>query len=529
MIQNFPDNTLYEMDNLDVLRGMNSNTVDLIATDPPFNTKRNRSGSAGFYVDNWKWGDTSLLPDQWKWNEVHPKWLEEIKDDHTALYHAIDAAKHCQGEDTAAFLCFLSVRLIEMHRVLKDTGSIYLHCDPTASHYIKMCMDAIWGKKNFRNEITWERHTGNNNAKRYANVTDILLYYIKGKNPTWNQQYGPLSENKLKEYNRTDLDGRRWTTGDLTAPNSSNMFEWRGTTPTTRGWAYSYEQLEQMYAEGRIVTDKEGRPLKRGRKTYLDESKGVPLKNIWTDIQRIGNKSNERTGSPDQKPLKLYKRIIRASSNEGALVLDPFCGCATTIIAARDLNRRWIGIDRRPDARFHIITRLMDISPKERERLEKYATDKAWLDRQMQPYEMYYQTEPPSRTDNDEQISPELTPVYPIESEHRLSHAAMHDILVNQFGLKCWGCNFSPPDKRYLQLDHIIPKIDGGTNDIDNRALLCQPCNLKKSSKMSLNALRKQNKRDGHIQPNPPIDLQTALVWTRNYLIRTIREAPHQL
>ena len=153
MTQNFPDNALYEMDNLEVLRGMNSQTVDLIATDPPFNIKRNRSGTAGQYVDNWKWGDTGILPDQWKWNEVHPKWLEEIKDNHTELYHAIDAAKHCQGEDTAAFLCFLSVRLIEMHRILKETGSIYLHCDPTASHYIKMCMDAIFGKKNFRNEI----------------------------------------------------------------------------------------------------------------------------------------------------------------------------------------------------------------------------------------------------------------------------------------------------------------------------------------------------------------------------------------
>ena len=149
MTQNFLDNTLYEMDNLVVLRGMNSETVDLIATDPPFNTKRNRSTTAGHYVDNWKWGDTGILPDQWKWNEVHPKWLEEIKDNHNALYYAIDAAKHCQGEDTAAFLCFLSVRLLEMHRILKDTGSIYLHCDPTASHYIKTCMDAIFGKKTF--------------------------------------------------------------------------------------------------------------------------------------------------------------------------------------------------------------------------------------------------------------------------------------------------------------------------------------------------------------------------------------------
>ena len=162
--QNFPDNTLYELDNLDVLRGMNSETVDLIATDPPFNTKRNRSGTAGFYVDNWKWGDTGRLPDQWKWNEVHPKWLEEIKDDSPALFQVIEAARECHDDGIAAFLCFLSVRLLEMHRVLKPTGSIYLHCDHTANAYIRMCMDAIFGHRNFRNEIVW-CYTGPSNTK----------------------------------------------------------------------------------------------------------------------------------------------------------------------------------------------------------------------------------------------------------------------------------------------------------------------------------------------------------------------------
>ena len=128
-LQNFPDYTVYELDNLDVLRGMNSETVDLIATDPPFNTRRNRSGTAGFYVDNWKWGDAGTIPDQWAWNEVHPIWLEEIRDDNRALFEVIEAAEHCHGNDIAAFLCFLSVRLLEMHRILKPTGSLYLHCD----------------------------------------------------------------------------------------------------------------------------------------------------------------------------------------------------------------------------------------------------------------------------------------------------------------------------------------------------------------------------------------------------------------
>ena len=163
-LQNFPDNTIYELDNLDVLRGMNSETVDLIATDPPFNTKRNRAGSAGFYVDNWKWGDTGKLPDQWAWNEVHPVWLDEIRDDNRALFEVIEAAGHCHGDNIAAFLCFLSVRLLEMHRILKPTGSLYLHCDHIANAYIRMALDAIFGAKNFRNEIVW-CYTGPSNTK----------------------------------------------------------------------------------------------------------------------------------------------------------------------------------------------------------------------------------------------------------------------------------------------------------------------------------------------------------------------------
>ena len=161
--QNFPDNTIYEIDNLDVLRGMNSETIDLIATDPPFNTRRNRSGTAGFYVDNWKWGDTGKLPDQWAWNEVHPIWLEQIRDDNRALFEVIETAAHCHRPDIAAFLCFLSVRLLEMHRILKPTGSLYLHCDHTANSYIRLALDTIFGSRILRDEVTWKRTTSANN------------------------------------------------------------------------------------------------------------------------------------------------------------------------------------------------------------------------------------------------------------------------------------------------------------------------------------------------------------------------------
>ena len=482
MTQNFPDNALYEMDNLEVLRGMNSNTVELIATDPPFNIKRNRSGTAGHYVDNWKWGDTGILPDQWKWNEVHPKWLEEIKDNHTELYHAIDAAKHCQGEDTAAFLCFLSVRLIEMHRILKETGSIYLHCDPTASHYIKMCMDAIFGRKNFRNEIVWCYRGAGYPKNDFGRRHDIIFRYSKLNEYIFNlddvrEEYAEATKERFKHY-----IGNKRKSGD-----------------------FGVQKLNPL---GKHPDD-------------------------WWQIQPIAPSANERTGSPDQKPLALYERIIKASSNEGDLVLDPFCGCATTIIAANNLKRRWVGIDRRVDARYHIITRLMKIDRKARDLLLNKYSDTAdlrkYLDEQTEKRGIhYYQTEPPTRTDQDVPTVPELSHVYQHHLEPLHSHAEMHQILVHQFGLKCWGCSFEPPDKRYLHLDHIVPKSDGGSNDIDNRALLCQPCNSKKSNTMSLTSLRRQNKKEGYIQQGEAIDLQAALSWTRSLLVQTLRETPYQ-
>ncbi len=493
MIQDIA-NTLYEMDNLEVLRGINSNSIDLIATDPPFNTKRNRSGSAGFYVDNWKYGDTDKLPDQWKWNEVHPKWLETIQDGHPALYQVIETTKVVQGEDTAAFLCFLSVRLLEMHRILKDTGSIYLHCDHNANAYIRLVMDAIFGKNNFRNEIVWKKYGGHKNTakRKFTTENDTILFYSVGKTYTFNGIFRPLSENTIRsEYKHVDEKGRHYS--------------------IPRG---------RKYREGIV------------KKVYLDTHPGVAIGNLWTEKGlTMQGKDDERTGSPDQKPLALYERIIQASSNEGDIVLDPFCGCATTIIAANNLNRRWIGIDRRKDARYHIITRLMGINRKERERLEKYAIDKTWLDKQMQRYEMHYRTEPPTRTDNQETAADTLPPVLPITEEFQMTRAEIHQILIERFGPYCWGCNFEAPDPRYLELDHINPKsgkADYGQHHINNRALLCKPCNLEKSNRMTLPELRRVNKQKGYLKEGTLIDIGKASEWTWQYLVKRIREAPHQ-
>lgn len=558
-------NTLYEMDNLEVLRGINSNSIDLIATDPPFNTKRNRSGTAGFYVDKWKYGDTDKLPDQWKWNEVHPKWLETIQDGHPALYHAIDAAKHCQGEDTAAFLCFISVRLIEMHRILKETGSIYLHCDPTASHYLKMCMDAIFGRKNFRNEIVWRRSIAHNDPKKYGNNSDRLLYYAKGGKITWNGSAiaVPKSPEEIdKAYPLQDERGR-YRSDNLTGPShgysgGESSQPWSGydvrlkgrvwSAPLTGGYAKwiednlipnyrsikgVHDRLDILDSVGLIHHPKKGPSGWPGLKRYAEADSGNPVQSLFIDISGFTNynKGKEWTGSPDQKPIALYERIIKASSNEGDIVLDPFCGCATTIIAANNLKRRWIGIDRRKDARYHIITRLMGIDPKERKRIEKYATDKAWLDKQMQLYEMHYRTEPPTRTDNQETAAAELPPVLPITEEFQMTRAEIHKTLVEQFGTYCWGCNFEAPDPRYLELDHINPKSgkdDYGQHHINNRALLCKPCNLEKSNRMTLPQLRKINEQKGYMKEGTLIDLRRASEWTWQYLVQRIRETPHQ-
>ena len=479
-------NTLYEMDNLEVLRGINSNTIDLIATDPPFNTKRNRSDSAGFYVDNWRWGDTGILPDQWKWNEVHPKWLEEIKDENHALYQVIEATKVCHGDHTAAFLCFLSVRLLEMHRVLKPTGSIYLHCDHTANAYIRMAMDAIFGKSNFRNEIVWCYTRPSNTKRSFPRKHDTIFFYAKSQDTKFNR------DDVRIPYNEETLARRGRVEGDNSYIAPSVETEGRRNN----------EQIDTLFGDGKVPED------------------------WWTDIAALTNQ-REITGSPDQKPIRLYERIIKASSNEGDLVLDPFCGCATTIIAAKNLKRDWIGVDRRPDARFHIITRLMGISRKERQRLEKYATDREWLNRQMKPFEMFYQIKPPERTDKQTVQYPDLPLIYPDEEEYKMSHAEIKATLLKEFGGNSWGCNFEAPDERYLELDHINPKNGKRQPDLDhifNRALLCPPCNREKGNSITLSELRRRNNVNGH-----PVQLSHAYEWTMQFFVNQVRQtSPRQ-
>ena len=463
-VQNFPDNILYELDNLDVLRGMNSETIDLIATDPPFNTGRNRSGSAGFYEDNWKWGDKSVRPDQWKWNEVHPVWLEQIKDDNPALAAVIEAARAAHDDDIAAFLCFLSVRLMECRRVLKPTGSIYLHCNDEANSYIRMAMDAIFGVKNFRNEIVWHYGLGGFNVKHwFPRKHDTIFYYAKSAKAHHNKIRGEVSKWMEAKYSQEDKTGKFF--------------------------------------------------VQDGVKYYLKG--GKPVDTVWDNDELIdytmSQTDSERTGSPDQKPLAVYERFILASSKPGDLVLDPFAGCATTIIAARKHGRRWVGVDRRTDARYHVVCRLAGIKAKDAEATIKKRPDLAdWLNEQLAKYDAHYSTDAPERTDTGRTAAPELGPVYPTIPQpwQRLDHDAMRGILRQaQAGaasglVVCAGCG-REMELPFMVLDHVTPKNDHGENYITNRILLCGPCNGRKKELATLSGLHRENKRSGWTRDEP--------------------------
>ncbi len=243
----------------------------------------------------------------------------------------------------AAYLAMMAVRLIELHRVLKPTGSIYLHCDPSGSHYLKVLLDSIFGHDDFRNEIIWKRTSGHSDTRRYGRVHDVILYYVKSNSAVWNPIRQDYEQAYVDQYYRyKDPDGRRWMSDNLSASGLSGggyEYEWKG---IRRVWRVPLETMERLDQEGKVFYTKNGIPrIKR----YLDQAKGLPAQDMWTDIEALRSWHPERLPFPTQKPVELLERIIQASCNEGDLVLDPFCGCGTTIIAAQKLNRRWVGID----------------------------------------------------------------------------------------------------------------------------------------------------------------------------------------
>ena len=462
---NFASETVWTGDNLPVLRGMNSACIDLIYLDPPFNSNRTYEAPIGSKAAG------ASFKDAWTLDDVDVHEHGELADRNPAAYSVIEAARQAHGKGMQSYLIFMAVRLEEMRRVLKSTGSIYLHCDDAAGHWLRALMDAVFGKSAFRNEVVWKRIGNHNDAGRFGRTGDRLLFY--GTDIRRAGVRIPLSDDNVRSKYRHKDDRGLYRRGDLTGPKTSEGESgqpWRGWNPTDIGRCWSvpktggyaewidehlipgYRAEESILARldmlddaGLIAFTANGTPeLKR----YLHANPGQVPPDIWTDIPPVNSQAKERTSYPTQKPLALLDRIIRASSNERDWVFDPFCGCATALVAAGRLNRKWAGVDLSP-----LAVKLVD---------ERIATDRGQL-----PWGgVNAQTEPPKRTDLGD---------LPNYRTHR------HRLYGEQEGV-CAGCDTHFPF-RVMDVDHILPRSRAGTDHPDNLQLLCSGCNRSKGGR----------------------------------------------
>jgi DNA modification methylase len=348
-------NTLYYGDNLDVLRRyIDDESVDLVYLDPPFKSDQNYNVLFAEQDGSRSAAQIKAFEDTWRWDEAAAAAYEAVVEGGGRVSQAMQAFRTFLGEsDMLAYLAMMAPRLVELRRVLKATGSIYLHCDPTASHYLKMLMDAIFGPTNFRDEVAWVRHSARS-AKQaiWPRLHDVLLYYVKGDGAMFHSTRVPTGKVVMSHELVTGPDGQKYKTYDLTGaglrPGGESGQPWRGFDPAARGrhWGMLHAALDELDAKGLIYWPKEGGfPRRRAEQPFLPEERTVVVGDVWTDIDSINSQAAERLGYPTQKPEALLERIIRASSDEGAVVLDPFCGCGTTVATAQRLGRTWIGID----------------------------------------------------------------------------------------------------------------------------------------------------------------------------------------
>lgn len=340
----FTSNMLYYGDNLEVLRKyFPDECVDLVYLDPPFNSKADYNILFKESSGEESVAQIQAFSDFWHWDKTAEKTYLEIQEEPklTDMIQFLHA--HLGRNDMMAYLVMMTIRLKELHRVLKSSGSLYLHCDTNASHYLKLVLDSIFGPENFRNEIIWKRFNFHADAQRFGKVADRLLFYSKTDNYKFQRQMAPYKEAYIKaKFTHVDENGRRFRLSDLNPPaNRGPVYEFHG---VTRAWRFTKEKMLQLEKEGRIYTKSKVPQLKR----FLDELEargGAAVHEIWDDIPAINSQAKERIGFQTQKPTKLLQRILLASSIEGDLILDPFCGCGTTIMAAQELRRKWVGID----------------------------------------------------------------------------------------------------------------------------------------------------------------------------------------
>ena len=395
-------------------------------------------------------------------------WHGEVAERSPALYQTIGAAGLSHSKGMQSYLIMMAVRMLEMQRILAPTGSIYLHVDPTASHYLKALMDSIFGVSSFRNEIVWKRTSSHNRAKRWGPIHDTIFYYARD-GYTWNRELQPLDRDYVEKAYRFRDDHGRYQPVDLTGPGErfgDTGMPWRGVDPSDKSrhwevppdralpdWFDRPEGYSKLKARDRLdVLDAQGFVYwpERGTmprfKRYLLPTSGAPIADFIADIPALSSAARERCGYPTQKPLALLERIIRASTNEGDTVLDPFCGCATTCVAAEKLGRKWIGVDLSAKAIQLVRTRL------ERECGGLVCR-------------VTHRTDIPRRTDLGK---------LPDYRTHR------HTLYGQQEGV-CAGCQVHFPF-RNLTVDHVVPRIKGGSDHLDNLQLLCAACNSAKGS-----------------------------------------------
>ena len=437
---NVENRTIFENDNLYVLRGLDTDSIDLIYLDPPFNSNRTFEAS----IDTEAAG--ARFKDSWTLDDLDATSHGELAERKPELYHAISTAEFSHGKSMKAYLIMMGIRMLEMFRILKPTGTLYLHCDDNASHYLKIMMDSIFGKDNFRNEIIWQRAITNkgNLKKGLARDADIIFRYSKSDTYVWNVEavtmpydMANLDEKTKRQYYCVEPEtGRRFSHTSITAqtpdPNSHLTYEVMG---VTRTWRWAEARMHREIAAGRVVQTRPGNVPRYKR--YLDEQKGKRLNNIWVDIPNLTARSKERIGYPTQKPLALLERIIGASSHKGDLVLDPFCGCATTCVAAERLQRQWIGIDLSPKS-FELV----------KSRLEQKGIIK----------QLIHRTDSPKL---DQQNSTYKRTLFGIQEG------------------KCNGCQMLVPF-RNMTMDYVVATSKGGTDTLNNLQLLCTACNSMK-------------------------------------------------
>ena len=418
MNENFT-NTLWTNDNLFVLYGMNNESVDLIYLDPPFNSKKIYSAPIGSKADG------TSFKDIWIWQDVNENYLDKLVENYPFLVEFIKSIQTTHSKAMMAYITYMTQRIIELHRVLKKTGSFYLHCDPTASHYLKIVLDTIFGKNNFRNEIVWHYGRWTAKANCFQKQHDCILFYSKSKELYFKPIYKDHTLKSLEEYHFLELENNQIV--------------------TIKG-KYNYQELIEMKGKVfRTLRRKDTKGTKKDRK-YLDEVKGVRQSDTFLGIPYLSGNSKERTGYRTQKPLALLNRIIKASSKERDIVFDPFCGCATTCVAAQQLNRKWIGID--------IETKATDLL------IERLSDDAGLFS------DFVHRIDVPQRTDL--KIEP-------------ITKTIKERLFQKQKG-KCNACDV---EMRIIdfEVDHIIPKAKGGGDYYENYQLLCSNCNRVKGDR----------------------------------------------